>query len=61
MSISEKAKLIHFYFQAIKDDCLKNYGMVNSDNIEINIRESAYRILRFAFINDSERFKTNCD
>jgi len=61
MSISEKEKLIHFYFQAIKDDCLKNYGMVNSENIEINIRESAYRILRFAFINDSERFKINCE
>ena len=56
MTIFRKEQLMFHYFQDIKSDCLKNYGMVNADNMQANIRESAYRILRFGFINDPERF-----
>lgn len=55
--INKKETIIHQYFSVIKDDCLRNYGMVNVDNLGRNVTESAYRILRFAFINDSEWFK----
>lgn len=59
MCISKKETLIKKYFQSIKDDCLRNYGMVNSENMLINMRESAYRVLRFGVINDPEQFKMN--
>ena len=58
MAVASKENITRHYFQAIKHDCLKNYGMVNSENMLMNIRESAYRVLRFALINDAGRFKT---
>ena len=57
MSIHRKERIMQHYFQSIKRDCLRNYGMVNSENMLVNMRESAYRVLRFGFINDPERFK----
>ena len=55
--VGKKKDVIKRYFDAIKDDCLKNYGIVNAAAAEVNVRESAYRVLRFAFINEPERFK----
>jgi len=55
--INKKQAIIHHYFRDIKEDCIKNYGLVNVENLNSHINESAYRILRFALINDSEWFK----
>ena len=57
MTIDRKENLIRNYFQTIKQDYLKNYGIVNSGNISMRLHESAYRVLRFAFINNSKQFK----
>ena len=57
MTIDRKENLIRHYFQIIKQDYLKNYGIVNSGNISMRLHESAYRVLRFAFINNSKQFK----
>ena len=57
MTIDRKENLIRYYFESIKDDYLKNYGIVNSGNVKTRLHEAAYRVLRFAFINNSKQFK----
>ena len=57
VGINKKEAIVRHYFGEIKEDCIKNYGLINVESLNCHINESAYRILRFAFINDSEWFK----